>query len=147
MFKLLVESFALIVNFTRKTCKFHQNPCKFCKKINASFTKKQKNCYLVQSMTRGFHFPPYLWKAVVCSYNRRHLLLFFYVLGQTSLPQMRNRWSNSNVGPDQDPNCVTLMIFMKDCFKQVLQKKIICSQHNACKLTQHAKSFMTSEEQ
>ena len=43
-----------------------------------------------------------------------------------------------NVGPDLDPNCLTLMVFQKEFFeKDDFEKKN--SRQNALKITQHAK--------
>ena len=32
--------------------------------------------------------------------------------------------ARQNVGPDSDPNCLTLMVFLKDFFEKVILKKI-----------------------
>ena len=45
---------------------------------------------------------------------------------------------NKRVGPDLVPNCLTLMVFLKECFKNL---KKLADDKNACKITQHAKSF------
>ena len=55
--------------------------------------------------------------------------------------------ARQNVGPDLDPNCLTLMVFLKDCFlkkkklKKKKKKKKKQTTKKACKITQHAKSY------
>ena len=44
-----------------------------------------------------------------------------------------------NVGLNMDPNCLTLMVFLKDFFVKVNFENKITEDKKACRITQHAK--------
>ena len=49
--------------------------------------------------------------------------------------------ARQSVGPNLDPNCLTLMVFLKDFFKKLILKKNPHTTKNK-KITQHAKSSL-----
>ena len=48
--------------------------------------------------------------------------------------------ARQNVGPDLDPNCLTLMVFRKEFFEEVNFRKKSIDDKKASKITLHAKS-------
>ena len=49
---------------------------------------------------------------------------------------LQTDWIQINVGPDLDPICLTLMVFLKEFFKKLILKKKISRQQKSIKITQ-----------
>ena len=47
--------------------------------------------------------------------------------------------ARQNVGPDLNPNCLTLMVFLKELFEKVVFDENSAEDKKACKITQNAK--------